>query len=168
MRIYQAYREETIDILTKNPFRLIEEIEGIGFQRADELGSKLGITGSHPDRIKASVLHLLNQASLSEGHVYVDAKTLIPMVKGMLEASQREDIPVEAISKAMIELNEEGKVAGEETRLYLPSLYYSEVGIASKLETMLESQANRDRFPASDPLEALRETTEAVLEATAR
>ncbi|MFD1864001.1 ATP-dependent RecD-like DNA helicase [Planococcus chinensis] len=160
MRIYQAYREETIDILTKNPFRLIEEIEGIGFQRADELGSKLGITGSHPDRIKASVLHLLNQASLSEGHVYVDAKTLIPMVKGMLEASQREDIPVEAISKAMIELNEEGKVAGEETRLYLPSLYYSEVGIASKLETMLESQANRDRFPASEVRKALGEAEE--------
>lgn len=160
MRIYQAYREETIDILTKNPFRLIEEIEGVGFQRADELGSRLGITGSHPDRIKASVLHLLNQASLSEGHVYVDAKTLIPMVKGMLEASQQEDIPVEAISRAMIELNEEGKVAGEETRLYLPSLYYSEVGIASKLETMLASQANRDRFPASEVRKALGEAEE--------
>lgn len=160
MRIYQAYREETIDILTKNPFQLIEEIEGIGFQRADELGAKLGITGSHPDRIKASILHLLNQASLSEGHVFVDAKTLIPMVKGMLEASQREDIPVEAISKAMIELNEEGKVAGEETRLYLPSLYYSEVGIASKLETMLDSQANRDRFPASEVRKALGDAEE--------
>ncbi|TWT09056.1 ATP-dependent RecD-like DNA helicase [Planomicrobium sp. CPCC 101079] len=160
MRIYQAYREETIDLLTKNPFRLIEEIEGIGFQRADELGAKLGITGSHPDRIKASVLHLLNQASLSEGHVYVDAKTLIPLVKQLLETSQREEISIEAISKAMIELNEEGKVAGEETRLYLPSLYYSEVGIATKLETMLASQENRDRFPASEVRRALGEAEE--------
>ncbi|MGI2326505.1 SF1B family DNA helicase RecD2 [Planococcus sp. YIM B11945] len=160
MRIYQAYREETIDLLTKNPFRLIEEIEGIGFQRADELGSKLGITGSHPDRIKASVLHLLNQASLSEGHVYIDAETLIPMVKGMLEASQKEPISFEAISKAMIELNEEGKVAGEETRLYLPSLYYSEVGIATKLETLLASQENRARFPASEVRKALGEAEE--------
>ncbi|TWT26225.1 ATP-dependent RecD-like DNA helicase [Planomicrobium sp. CPCC 101110] len=160
MRIYQAYREETIDLLTKNPFRLIEEIEGIGFQRADELGAKLGITGSHPDRIKASVLHLLNQASLSEGHVYVDAKTLIPLVKQLLETSQREEISIEAISKAMIELNEEGKVAGEETRLYLPSLYYSEVGIATKLETLLSSQENRDRFPASEVRRALGEAEE--------
>ncbi|MDN7240396.1 ATP-dependent RecD-like DNA helicase [Planococcus sp. N028] len=160
MRIYQAYREETIDLLTKNPFRLIEEIEGIGFQRADELGAKLGITGSHPDRIKASVLHLLNQASLSEGHVYVDAKTLIPLVKQLLETSQREDISIEAISKAMIELNNEGKVAGEETRLYLPSLYYSEVGIATKLETMLASQENRTRFPASEVRRALGEAEE--------
>lgn len=160
MRIYQAYREETIDVLTKNPFRLIEEIEGIGFQRADELGAKLGITGAHPDRIKASVLHLLNQASLSEGHVYMDAKTLIPLVKGMLESSQRDEISMEAISKAMIELNEESKVAGEETRLYLPSLYYSEVGIATKLETLLGSQANRDRFPASEVRRALGEAEE--------
>ncbi|KOF11833.1 hypothetical protein AC739_03175 [Planococcus glaciei] len=160
MRIYQAYREETIDVLTKNPYRLIEEIEGIGFQRADELGAKLGITGSHPDRIKASVLHLLNQASLSEGHVYLDAKTMIPMVKEMLESSQQEEIAIPMISKAMIELNEEGKVAGEETRLYLPSLYYSELGIATKLETLLSSQENRDRFPASEVRKALGEAEE--------
>ncbi|MDE4083772.1 ATP-dependent RecD-like DNA helicase [Planococcus maritimus] len=160
MRIYQAYREETIEILTKNPFQLIEEIEGIGFHRADELGSKLGITGSHPDRIKAAILHVLNQASLSEGHVFVDAKNLILLVKQMLEASQREDIPVESISKAAIELNEEGKVAGEETRLYLPSLYYSEVGIATKLETLIAEQETRDGFPSSEIRKALGEAEE--------
>ena len=160
MRIFQAYREETIDILTKNPFRLIEEIEGIGFQRADELGAKLGLTGSHPDRIKASILHLLNQASLSEGHVYVDAKTLIPQVKEMLEARQQEEISIDAISKAAIELNEESKVAGEETRLYLPSLYYSEVGIATKLETLLASQETRDGFPSSEVRKALGDAEE--------
>ncbi|ANU12853.1 ATP-dependent RecD-like DNA helicase [Planococcus halocryophilus] len=160
MRIYQAYREETIDILTKNPFQLIEEIEGIGFQRADELGMKLGITGSHPDRIKASILHILNQASLSDGHVYVDAKTLIPMVKEMLEARQQAEISIEAISKAAIELNEEGKVAGEETRLYLPSLYYSEVGIATKLETLLLEQESRAKFPSSEIRKALGEAEE--------
>lgn len=160
MRIYQAYREETIEILTKNPFQLIEEIEGIGFQRADELGTKLGITGSHPDRIKAAILHILNQASLSDGHVYVDAKTLIPLVKEMLEARQQGDIAIEAISKAAIELNEEGKVAGEETRLYLPSLYYSEVGIATKLETLLAEQENRTKFPSSEVRKALGEAEE--------
>ena len=160
MRIYQAYREETIDILTKNPFQLIEEIEGIGFQRADELGMKLGITGAHPDRIKASILHILNQASLSDGHVYVDAKTLIPLVKEMLESRQQQEIPIDAISKAAIELNEEGKVAGEETRLYLPSLYYSEVGIATKLETLLAEQETRTKFPSSEVRKALGEAEE--------
>ncbi|ANU16975.1 hypothetical protein BBI11_08065 [Planococcus maritimus] len=160
MRIYQAYREETIDILSKNPFQLIEEIEGIGFHRADELGSKLGITGSHPDRIKAAILHVLNQASLSEGHVFVDAKNLIPLVKQLLEASQSADIPIDSITQAAIELNEEGKVAGEETRLYLPSLYYSEVGIATKLETLIAEQETRDGFPSSEIRKALGDAEE--------
>lgn len=160
MRIYQAYREETIDILSKNPFQLIEEIEGIGFHRADELGSKLGITGSHPDRIKAAILHVLNQASLSEGHVFVDAKNLIPLVKQLLEASQSADITIDSITQAAIELNEEGKVAGEETRLYLPSLYYSEVGIATKLETLIAEQETRDGFPSSEIRKALGDAEE--------
>ena len=45
MKIYQAYKEMTIDIMQKNPYKLVEDIEGIGFGRADELGHQLGITG---------------------------------------------------------------------------------------------------------------------------
>ena len=52
MRIYQTYREDSLNYLTENPYRLIEEIEGVGFQRADELGKKLGITGNHPSELK--------------------------------------------------------------------------------------------------------------------
>ena len=52
MRIYQKYREESISLLSENPYRLIEEIEGVGFQRADELGRNLGITGNHPSGSK--------------------------------------------------------------------------------------------------------------------
>src|SRR5690606_1285280 len=59
-----------------------------------------------------------------------------------------------------IELNEEGKVAGEETRLYLPSLYYSEVGIATKLETLLAEQETRTKFPSSEVRKALGEAEE--------
>ena len=71
MRIYQTYREESVTLLTENPYRLIEEIEGVGFQRADELGRNLGITGNHPSRIKAAILHSMNQAVQSAGHVFV-------------------------------------------------------------------------------------------------
>ena len=77
MKIYQAYREETLNVLTKNPFRLIEEVEGVGFVRADELGYKLGIQGNHPDRIKAAIYHLLQTASLGEGHVFLICRAII-------------------------------------------------------------------------------------------
>lgn len=154
MKIYQTYREETITLLTENPFRLIEDVEGVGFGRADELGSKLGITGAHPDRIKAAVLHVLTNASLSDGHVYLDAEHVLPEVKSMLEQRQPQQIPYETISKAIIEMREESKICGEETRLYLPSLFYSEVGIASKILELL-NQNGKPRFSKDEIRKAI-------------
>lgn len=156
MKIYQTYREETISLLTENPFRLIEDVEGVGFGRADELGSKLGITGAHPDRIKAAVLHILTNASLSDGHVYLDAEHVLPEVKSMLEQRQPHEIPYETISKAIIEMREESKICGEETRLYLPSLYFSEVGIASKILELL-NQNGKQRFTKDEIRKAIGE-----------
>lgn len=150
MKIYQAYREETITILTKNPFRLIEEVEGVGFVRADELGYKLGIQGNHPDRIKAAIYHLLQTASLGEGHVFLYAEQLLESVKKLLENAQREEIPYEAISKCCIELAEESRIVGEVNRFYIPSLYFSEVGIGSKIETLLAENDTHHQFPLAE------------------
>ena len=155
MKIYQAYREETITLLTENPYRLIEEVEGVGFIRADELGAKLGITGNHPDRIKAAIFHVLTQAALSEGHVYLDAEMVLPQVKSMLEQSQRIEIPYEAISQAAIDMREQSKICGEETRMYLPSLYFSEVGIASKINELKEKNKLAQNFSRDEIRKAI-------------
>ncbi len=160
MKIYQTYREDTISIITENPYQLIEDVEGIGFGRADELGARLGITGNHPDRIKAGVLHVLNNASLSDGHVFLDAEFVLPEVKTMLERSQPVEIPYEAISKSIIEMREESKICGEETRLYLPSLYFSEIGIASKIVDLLSKNKNQQRFSKDEIRKAIGEVEE--------
>lgn len=160
MKIYQTYREETIHLLTENPYRLIEDVEGVGFGRADELGARLGIVGAHPDRIKAAVLHVLTDAALSEGHVFLDAEHVLPHVKSILEQSQREEIPYEAISKAVIEMREESKISGEETRLYLPSLYFSEIGIASKILELLNQNDKQQRFSKDEIRKAIGEVEE--------
>ena len=159
MRIYQKYREEAISQLTENPYRLIEEIEGVGFQRADELGKNLGITGNHPSRIKAAILHTINQAVQSGGHVFVEAETILPEVKRLLEMSQRIDIQYSDISQAIIQLVEEGKLSAEERRLYIPSLYFSEIGIAAKLERIMENDT-ADQFPVSEIRKAVGEVEE--------
>lgn len=150
MKIYQAYREETIDVLSKNPYRLIEEVEGVGFVRADELGYKLGIQGNHSDRIKAAIFHLLQTASLSEGHVFLYAEQLLESVKSLLESAQREEISYEAITKCCIELSEEKRIVGEINRFYIPSLYFSEVGISSKIETLLNEIDSHHKFPLAE------------------
>ena len=159
MRIYQTYREEAIELLNENPYRLIEDVEGIGFQRADELGKQLGITGKHPSRVKAAILHIMNTGVQSAGHVYLMAETVLPEVKRLLETSQTEEIPFDHISRCVIELVDEGKLCGEGKRLYIPSLYFSEIGISSKLERIMENDF-ADKFPVSEIRKAIGETEE--------
>lgn len=78
----------------------------------------------------------------------------------MLEQSQREEIQYEAISKAIIEMREESKICGEETRLYLPSLYYSEIGIASKILDLLNHNDKQERFTKDEIRKAIGEVEE--------
>lgn len=159
MRIYQAYREETIELLTENPYRLTDEIEGVGFQRADELGRHLGLTGDHPSRIKAAILYTLNEAVQAEGHVYIEGKVALPDIKRLLESSQSIQIPFDNISQAIIELIEESKLSAEKQRLYPPSLYFSELGFASKIQSIME-MGTEDEFPVSEIRAAIGEVEE--------
>lgn len=150
VRIYQKYEGKTLQMLQENPYRLIEDVSGIGFSRADDLGEQLEITGDNPGRIKAAVLHLLNQMALSEGHVYMEAQELIVEAKDLLEKSQPVTISIEAISNSIIDLGKNGKICGEAQRLYMPSLYYSEVGIAEKLLELIGRNDEQSAFPSSE------------------
>lgn len=159
MRIYQAYRDDTLQLLKENPYRLAAEIEGVGFQRADELGRQLGLTGDHPSRIKAAVLYIVNEMVQREGHVYIDAEVALPEMKRLLETSQPVEIPFDRISQAIAELVEESKLAVEGKRLYLPSLYFSEVGITTKLTKLLDREV-AEEFPVSEIRSAIGEVEE--------
>ncbi len=155
MRIYQAYKEETLGIIQKNPYQLVENVEGIGFGRADELGYQLGISGNHPDRIKAGCLYTLENESIQNGHVYIFTKDLLEKVKQLLEENQRDQIEFMDISNEIIKLGEEGKLVVEEKRVYLPSLNYAEKGLVSNIKRILNQTEYEDQFPESEFLLAL-------------
>jgi exodeoxyribonuclease V alpha subunit len=155
MKIYQAYKDQALETIQNNPYKLVEDIEGVGFTRADELGSKIGITGSHPDRIKAGCLYTLEQVCVKQGHVYLEAKELIVTVKELLEKSQPEKIEYTDISSQLVSLEEEKKVIGEGSRVYVPSLYFSEKGIVTSIENILSQKQYEDQFPQSEFLLAL-------------
>ncbi len=159
MRIYQKHRENSVEYLTENPYRLIEEIEGVGFQTADDLGRNLGITGDNPARIKAAILHTMNEAIQSEGHVYIESKVVLPNVQRLLEMSQPIEVPFSSISNSIIELVEEGKLTAEKQRLYIPSLYFSEIGFAAKMRLILENETET-QFPVSEIRSAIGEVEE--------
>ncbi|MEH7119030.1 ATP-dependent RecD-like DNA helicase [Neobacillus vireti] len=155
MRIYQAYKEETLATIQKNPYQLVEDIEGIGFGRADELGFQLGISGSHPDRIKAALLYTLENESMQTGHVFLHAEDLLEQVKTLLEENKRDQIDYTEISNELIKLEQDGKIIGEEKRIYLPSLFFAEKGLVTSINRILKQTEYSDQFPESEFLLAL-------------
>ncbi|WP_419715123.1 ATP-dependent RecD-like DNA helicase [Heyndrickxia oleronia] len=162
MKIYQVYKEQSLEIIQKNPFQLVEDIEGIGFGRADEIGKQLGLVGNHPDRIKAACMYTLEQECLQNGHVYMDSEDLLPKVKKLLEESQPITIEYTDISAEIIKLAEEEKLIGETQKLYIPSLYYSEKGIVTNVQRILQQEEYQDQFPESEFLLALGELEERI------
>ncbi|SFC36358.1 exodeoxyribonuclease V alpha subunit [Bacillus sp. OV322] len=155
MKIYQMYKQDTVSMLQSNPYKLVEDIEGIGFGRADELGYQLGIAGSHPDRIKAACLYTLESQCLQEGNTYLEAEALLESVKKLLEENKRDRIEFTDISSEIVKLGEEGKIIKEGMRVYLPSLYYSEKGIVTNIKRILGQTQYQDQFPESEFLLAL-------------
>ncbi|WP_203361656.1 ATP-dependent RecD-like DNA helicase [Bacillus sp. REN10] len=155
MKIFQAYQQQAIEIIQKNPYQLVEDIEGIGFGRADELGAQIGIQGEHPDRIKAGILFTVEQQCLQEGHCYLEAEDLLQAVKALLEKSGGGEVSFEAIAKQLIALEEEGKVIGENERVFLPSLFFSEKGLVTNIERLLKQTQYESQFPESEFLLAL-------------
>lgn len=160
MRIYQTYREDTLAVIESNPYQLVEDVEGIGFGRADELGAKLGITGKHPDRLKAASLFTLQQLCLQEGHVYLLREHFIERVKYLLEANRPVEITPEEIEHILLELEEEGKLIAEDERMYIPSLFFAEKGVVTNIKRILKHEQERMQFPESEILLALGEVEE--------
>ncbi|MGX6442860.1 SF1B family DNA helicase RecD2 [Neobacillus sp. K501] len=155
MRIYQAYKENTLDKIQSNPYQLVEDVEGIGFGRADELGYQLGIYGNHPDRIKAACLYTLESESMQTGHVFIYVEDLLIRVQSLLEENKRDQIEFTDISQEIIKLEEEGKIIGEEKRVYLPSLFFAEKGLVTSINRILQQTEYKDLFPESEFLLAL-------------
>lgn len=162
MKIYQVYQEQSLDIIQKNPYQLVESVEGIGFGRADEIGKQLGIVGNHPDRIKAGCMYTLEVECLQNGHVYMESKELLPQVKLLLEESQPISIEYSDISNEIIKLGEESKIVVENNNVYIPSLYFSEKGIVSNIQRILAQEDYKDQFPESEFLLALGELEDRI------
>ncbi len=135
--IYQAYRNEALSIIEENPYRLVEDIEGIGFKRADGIAEQLGIEAIAPQRFRAAILHQIFAHALQSGDTYSDAQDLLEQTLRLLETSRPVEIPPEALANVIIELVEEGKIQQEETKLYENSLYFAEWGIASSIDRLL-------------------------------
>ena len=97
---------------------------------------------------------------MQDGHVYMEAEELLESVKCLLEENKRDGIEFTEISTEIVKLEEEGKIVGEDRRIYSPSLFYSEKGIVTNIHRILEQTEYEDQFPESEFLLALGELEE--------
>lgn len=135
--IYQTYKEETLDIIHENPYQLVEDIEGIGFKRADTIAEQLGIGADSDKRVRAAITHEIFQHSVRSGNTYVEAEMLLRETINTLEASRPVEISIDQVAEQIIHLVEEGKIQQEGTKLFENSLYFSEWGIGTSIQRLL-------------------------------
>jgi exodeoxyribonuclease V alpha subunit len=135
--IYQTYKDETLTVIQENPYQLVEDIEGIGFKRADNIAEQLGIQADSMIRIRAAILHEVFDLSVRSGNTYVPAEQLLEATIQTLEASRPVEISPEQVANQIIELVQMGKIQQEETKLFENSLYFSEWGIGTAIERLL-------------------------------
>ncbi|MBR5360194.1 MAG: ATP-dependent RecD-like DNA helicase, partial [Lachnospiraceae bacterium] len=97
VKIHKYYGNRLYDIIEQNPYRLAEEISGVGFKTADEIAQKVGIAPNSDYRIRGGILYVLSDA-LSEGHTYLPEETLIKNTSELL------DVDEESICRLIMDL----------------------------------------------------------------
>lgn len=133
-KIYRQYGKESIDTVKGNPYKLADDIWGIGFKTADGIANKMGYENNDPRRCKSGINYTLSELA-DEGHVYAEEEQLVKSAKELLLADE------EPIRNAMAEMVQAEELKTDGDAIYLPPFYYAEVGTANRLLALLENKA---------------------------
>ncbi|MCB0201279.1 MAG: ATP-dependent RecD-like DNA helicase [Anaerolineae bacterium] len=150
VRIYKQYGDGAAAVVTNDPYRLARDVHGIGFITADKIARNQGIAPDAPERVAAGVAYTLSQKA-NDGHVYVPQGELVAASATLL------DVPASLVVDAIETLSREEQVridatvrAGsdpalaEDRAVYLTPFYYGEIGVAGRLQRLM--QATEDRL----------------------
>ena len=145
-KIYKQYGNDSISVMKENPYKLADDIWGIGFKTADQIAMKLGFGKESYVRLRSGLMYTLSELS-NDGHVFAEKRQLIDKASELLEASpetvimtmddmlQKEELILE---KNIVRTDEDGNNV---TAIYLPPFFYAEVGVAGKLKKLASSPA---------------------------
>ena len=156
LKIYKKYKSRTFEVVKNNPYRLADDVQGIGFKLADKMAASAGIAEDNPHRVKAAVKYTLNQAALL-GDCYLPKEKLVGQVVELLQLH-----PL-AIENAIRELQVESQVWQENMDgvdcIYLNQYFYGEMAVAKKLlELSFEYEAPPVTEMEADIAQVERET----------
>ncbi len=131
-KIYKHYGRESIKVVMENPYRLAQDIFGIGFLTADKIASKLGMPKDSPLRAEAGILYVLNRLA-DDGHVFYPDGPLLDECTNIL------DIESGIIIGALDKLTDENKVVKEGDAVYLSVYYAAEKAISDSLRLIVDT-----------------------------
>ena len=147
LQIQDTYKEETLEIVQKYPYQLVEDIQGIGFKIADQLAQQLGIESDAPERFRAGLVHTLFSQSMETGDTYIEARDLLSHTIDLLENARQVELDPSLVADELAHLIEEDKIQNVETKIFENSLYFAEEGIRSNLIRILE-KGKQETFDA--------------------
>ncbi len=137
VKVYAQYGAEVYQIVKENPYRLADDISGVGFRTADEIAAKVGIRTDSDFRIRSGILYTLLQAS-GDGHTYLPQDELTKKASNLL------GVAPEYIEKHYMDLAIERKIVmkqaekeeGSQTQIYAATFYYMEANTATMLRQL--------------------------------
>lgn len=134
VRIYRTYKGKTIQNVRENPYRLAEDVHGIGFKTADRIAQSMGIENASPYRIAAGIRYALGQAS-GLGHTCLPQDALAEQAAGLMEIEPA-DIGL-TLGQMILEQRLIADNREDGAYVYLPSFYFAETAIAKKLRALV-------------------------------
>lgn len=155
-KIFKKYGDESVEKMQENPYKIAQEVRGIGFKSADQIAQNLGIEKDAPQRIQSGIQHVLWELA-GEGHVCYPKEALAEECERILEVERR------CIFAEMETLESEGHIVDEEETVWIKPLFLAELGIAKELSRLKSARCNLREVQVDKALEWVQEKLKIVL-----
>jgi exodeoxyribonuclease V alpha subunit len=136
-KVYRVFGDRTERAISENPYRLADEVDGIGFKTADRVALSMGFSLSSEFRLKSGIRYALSEAAGTSGHMYLPLTDLVGHARHMLGAD--EDLVDNALRSLLISGELEAEDIDGETAVYLPWLYEAESEVSYRLMRLVKS-----------------------------
>lgn len=154
-KILNQYQEKTLEILNTDPYRLVLEIEGIGFNRADKIAAQLGLQYDCKQRIQAAFFYVLYDHCLASGDTYLQADLLVDRVLELLMHGQNQLISIQKVTEQLVELAFDKKIIVIKDKVYPKKFYQAEVDITQNLARLNTQVDEQKQYSREDIMQTL-------------
>lgn len=145
--IFDKYGEETLHIINENPYQLAAEIDGISFNRADQVAQKLGIATDDSRRIDAAIIQTLDDLTMETGDTFTTTQPLLQQTIQLLAQGSGGRVSTDLIANQIVELEKNQEISYADEKIYPTALYNAEWQIADHLHRLLI--VDQEKVPAT-------------------